>query len=350
MPRRLVVAAPRKASLIEYEERAVGEGEILVRVQYASPKHGTELAMFRGQDPFASVVFDKDWRVFSKRPDEPQSPNGEKPVLGNQWVGIVAEMGEGVEAFEVGQRVCGYGGIQETQVLAADNPYLLAMPDGMSWKNALCLDPSQFALGGIRDSGMRIGDSVAVFGLGAIGAIAALMARAAGASYVAVVDPIHKRREASLADGADAAFDPTTRDVGVELKRATGRMGVDAVIETSGDERALQQALRGVAYGGTIAFVGWARAFRGTLDFGQEAHFNSANLVFSRASSEPNREHPRWDRWRITRSCWSMLSSGEIDCERIIDPVVPFEKSHRAYEEFVDRNPHESIKLGVVFD
>jgi threonine dehydrogenase-like Zn-dependent dehydrogenase len=55
-----------------------------------------------------------------------------------------------------------------------------------------------------------------VFGLGAIGAIAAQMAKVAGADYVAVVDPIQKRRDAAVATGADAAFDPLRKDVGLE--------------------------------------------------------------------------------------------------------------------------------------
>src|ERR671917_234901 len=150
--------------------------------------------------------------------------------------------------------------------------------------------PAGFALGGIRDGRVRLGDRVAVFGLGAIGAIAAQMARVAGADYVAVIDPIQKRRHAAVDAGADAAFDPLREDVGLELKRATGRAGVDTAIETSGNEQALQEALRGLAYGGTIAFVGWARAISGTLDLGREAHFNNASLVFSRASSEPSRD------------------------------------------------------------
>jgi threonine dehydrogenase-like Zn-dependent dehydrogenase len=149
--------------------------------------------------------------------------------------------------------------------------------------------------------------------------------------------------------GADAAFDPASEDVGLELKKATNRAGVDAAIETSGSEQALQQALRGLGYGGTISFVGWARGFSGNLDLGREAHYNNANLVFSRASSEPSRDHPRWDRQRITTSCWSMLASGEIDCERVIDPVVSFAEAPRAYEEFVDRNPQNTVKLGVAF-
>lgn len=169
-------------------------------------------------------------------------------------------------------------------------------PDGArhhAWRSALCFDPAKFALGGVRNGHVRIGDHVAVFGLGAIGAIAAQMAKAAGAAYVAVIDPIEKRRYAAVDAGADAAFDPLREAVGLELKKVTGRAGVDAAIETSGNEQALQQALWGLTHGGTIAFVGWARAFSGTLDLSREAHVGNAVLVFSRASSEPNRDHPR---------------------------------------------------------
>jgi len=303
-------------------------------------------------NPFVADLFDEDWRLFLARKDAARDPDdGDGPVLGNQWVGVVVEKGDGDGRFGLGDRVCGYGGIRETQIIdAVEDPFLFRVPDAMPWKSALCLDPAQFALGGIRDGHVRLGDRVAVFGLGAIGAIAAQMARAAGAAYVAVVDPIQKRRDAAVEVGAHAAFDPLREDVGLELKKATNRAGVDAAIETSGSEQALQQALRGLGYGGTIAFVGWARTFSGTLDLGREAHFNNANLVFSRASSEPSRDHPRWDRRRIATSCWHMLASGEIDCQRIVDPVVSFAEAPGAYEEYVDRNPHESIKLGIAFD
>jgi threonine dehydrogenase-like Zn-dependent dehydrogenase len=351
MPKKLVAVAPRKAALVDYEEATVGRNQVRVRVEYAAPKHGSEVSIFRGEDPFVADLFDDDWRLFLERePEVHEVENGDGLALGNQWVGVIVETGGDVQRFRVGNRVCGYGGIQETQIVdGVDNPFLLDVPDTMPWKSALCFDPAQFALGGIRDGHVRLGDSVAVFGLGAIGAIAAQMAKAAGATYVAVVDPIEKRRHAAIETGADAAFDPLSQDVGLELKKATGRAGVDAAIETSGNEQALQQALRGLAYGGAIAFVGWARAFSGTLDLGREAHFNNARIVFSRASSEPNRDHPRWDRRRIAMSCWGMLASGAIDCERIVDPVVSFDEAPRAYEEYVDRNPEQSVKLGVTF-
>ncbi|HET7272204.1 MAG TPA: zinc-binding dehydrogenase, partial [Rubrobacter sp.] len=223
MPKKLVAVAPRKAALVDYEESAVGRNQVKVRVEYAAPKHGSEVSIFRGEDPFVADLFDEDWRLFLERESEVrETENGDGPLLGNQWVGVIVEKGDRVERYRVGDRVCGYGGIQETQIVDVLNtPFLLDVPDTMPWKSALCFDPAQFALGGIRDGQVRLGDRVAVFGLGAIGAIAAQMAKAAGAAYVAVVDPIEKRRHAAIEAGADAAFDPLNQDVGLELKKAT---------------------------------------------------------------------------------------------------------------------------------
>src|SRR5215213_7610584 len=212
MPKKLVAVAPRQAALADYEDATLGRAEVKVRVEYASPKHGTEVSIFRGEDPFVADLFDEDWRLFLERkPDVRETENEDMLALGNQWVGVIVEKGGDVEELRVGDRVCGYGGIQETQIVDIVNtPFLLEVPDTMPWKSALCFDPAQFALGGIRDGRVRLGDRVA--------------------AYVAVIDPIDKRRHAAVDAGADAAFNPLHDDVGLELKRATGRAGVDAAI------------------------------------------------------------------------------------------------------------------------
>ncbi|MBM7569241.1 zinc-dependent alcohol dehydrogenase [Paenibacillus sacheonensis] len=347
MPNQLIAVAPRKAALLPYEDNeTIRPDQVKIRVEYASPKHGSELADFRGLSPFVTDVYDDEWHAFLPRAEaaEPQAVFG-KWNLGNQYVGVITEIGSEVTDFAVGERVCGYSGIRETVVTASRN--LLKMPESMSWKSAVCYDPAHFALSAVRDANVRLGDRVAVFGLGALGQLAAQMARLAGASYVAVIDPIEKRRQVAMRAGADAGYDPTVDDVGFLLKQDTGKLGVDVIIETSANEFALQQALRGLAYGGTIAFIGWARAFKGGMDWGREAHFNNAKIVFSRACSEPNPDHPRWDFKRIREACWDLLASGAIDCEEIIHPVVPFEQSAEAYETYVDQKPEASIKLGV---
>jgi threonine dehydrogenase-like Zn-dependent dehydrogenase len=152
-----------------------------------------------------------------------------------------------------------------------------------------------------------------------------------------------------LNSGADIALDPTNTDIGLELKKLTSKLGVDAVIESSGQPTALQGALKGLAYGGTISYIAFAKEFTYGLNFGREAHFNNAKIVFSRAGSEPNPDYPRWDRKRIEETCWEMLTNGHLNCEELVYPVVSFESSAEGYMRYVDKEPDLSIKMGVEF-
>lgn len=323
MPRELVALDVRKPALREYEDGPIPEGHVRVKVEFGAPKRGSELTMYRGD------------RM-------PGFPMG----LGNMCIGRISDIGEGVEGCSVGDRVAGYGNLRETHTWRAQG--IRKMIDGMTWKEAVCFDPAQFALSGIRDGQLRLGDRTAVFGLGAIGQMTAQLARMAGAVFVAVVDPIAVRREVALKAGADLALDPTTQDIGAELKKATGDKGVDVVIETSGSYHALHEAINGLAWGGNVAFVGWSKECKGGLNFGDVAHLTIPNIIFARACSDPNRDHPRWDFNRIMDVCWQMLSQGRLQCEDVVQPVVPFSESAQAYED-MDYHPENSIKLGVEF-
>lgn len=323
MPKELIAIDVRKPILREYEDGPVPEGHVRVKVEFGSPKRGTELTLYRGG---RRVKF----------------PMG----LGNMCVGKIVEIGKGVENFSLGDRVAGYGHLRETHTWHANNVY--RMSERMTWKEAVCFDPAQFALSGIRDGQLRLGDRTAVFGLGAIGQMAVQMAKSAGAEFVAVVDPIAIRREVALKIGADIALDPTTQDIGSELKKATNGKGIDVAIETSGSYEALHQAISGLAWGGNVAFVGWSKECKGGLDFGQDAHFIIPNIIFARACSDPNRDHPRWNFERICEICWKWLSEGRYQCEDIVHPVVHFSESVKAYED-MDYHPENSIKLGVYF-
>ncbi|MDY0290585.1 MAG: zinc-binding alcohol dehydrogenase [Sphaerochaeta sp.] len=349
--RKLVAIEPRKASLLSYEDRPIRSDEVKVAVSFASPKHGTELSDFRGTTPFVDGKFDPELQVFIER--EPQESRGivfgDLP-LGNMFVGTVTECGHDVREYQVGDRVCSYGPIRETQIVkAVDNYKLRKMGQNDSAKNAVCYDPAQFALGAIRDSNVRPGDVVVVYGLGAIGLIACQLAVKLGAAQVIAVDPISIRRDLALSYGVHVAIDPMQGDVGLEIKKITDKRGSDVIIETSGQVSALQSALRGLAYGGTLAYVAFPKPFPAGLWLGQEAHYNNGKIVFSRAGSEPNPDYPRWSRKRIEDTVWNMLMNGYLDCESLIYPLVSFESSVEAYSEFVDVSPEKSIKLGIMF-
>ncbi|MDT3664469.1 zinc-binding alcohol dehydrogenase [Cronobacter dublinensis] len=348
--KKLVAQAPRVAALVEYQDRAVAQNEVKIRVRFGAPKHGTEVVDFRAASQFIDEEFSGEWQLFTPRPaDAPRGIEFGKFQLGNMVVGEIIECGAQVTAYAVGDQVCTYGPLMETVIVnAVDNYKLRKMPQGGSWKNAVCYDPAQFAMSGVRDGNVRVGDFVVVIGLGAIGQIAVQLAKKAGASVVIGVDPIAHRCDIARRHGADYTFTPVGMDIGLEIKKLTGKQGADVIIETSGHADALQAALRGIAYGGTISYVAFAKPFT-SLNFGREAHFNNAKIVFSRAGSEPNPDYPRWSRKRIEETCWELLMNGYLNCEDLIDPVVTFTQSAESYMKYVDQHPELSIKMGVTF-
>ena len=349
--KKLVATAPRVAALVEYEDRPVAVHEVKIRARFGAPKHGTEVVDFRAASPFIDEEFNAEWQMFTPR-EEGAARGIEfgKFQLGNMIVGDIIECGDDVTEYQTGDRVCCYGPLQETVIVNAVNNYKLRkMPQGSSWKNAVYYDPAQFAMSGVRDANVRVGDFVVVVGLGAIGQIAIQLAKKAGASIVIGVDPIEHRCEIARRHGADYCLNPFGTDVGLEIKKLTGKQGADVIIETSGFADALQSALRGLAYGGTIAYVAFAKPFAEGFNLGREAHFNNAKIVFSRACSEPNPDYPRWSRKRIEETCWELLMNGYLNCEDLIDPVVTFTTSAESYMKYVDQHPELSIKMGVTF-
>ena len=341
--KKLVATAPQVAEFKDYEDRPIEANEVKVKVEFAD---------FRGVSPFINGKFDEEWRVFTERDkDEPRGVEFGDLPLGNMFVGTIIEAGKDVTEYAVGDRVCSYGPIKETQIVNAVNNYKLRkMSKDASAKNAVCYDPAQFALAGIRDANVRPGDNVVVIGLGAIGMIALQMAVKLGAATVIGIDPIEKRRTVAKKLGADYVLDNTACDAGLEIKKLTDKMGADAIIETSGNVHALQSAIKGLAYNGTIAYVAFAKPFSAGLWVGQEGHFNQGKIVFSRACSEPLPEYPRWTRKRIEDVVWDMLMNGYLDCEDIIDPVIPFEEAAEGFMKYVDKDPELSIKLGITYD
>ena len=354
MPLELVAVAARTPALREYEEEPLRPGEIRVRTEFGAPKHGTELHGYRADSPFADSRWDPEWKAFlPAEMGSGEMGSGLFPQrLGNIAVGTVFEIAPDVEGVAIGDRVAGYGQLRETQRWAwattGAYPGVRKLPDGLSWQSAVCLDPATVALGGIRDGQVRVGDRVAVFGLGAIGLLAVQLARVAGASFVVAVDPIALRREVATETGADQTLDPSSADAGLEIRKATGKLGVDVAIETSGSAGAFHHAIRGLAFGGTLAVIAWYNEFRGGLDLGREAHFNRPTLVFARAESEPHRDHPRWNNRRQADAVWDLLASGKLDGRPLVRPIVRFEDVVDAYRE-IDEHPERSVKLGVTF-
>jgi NADPH:quinone reductase-like Zn-dependent oxidoreductase len=193
MARELVAIAPRTPALREYTVPALGGRTVRIRTQFASPKHGTEMSGYRGE-PLARWRYDPAWGCVVPIAEEEAFavfPHG----VGNMAVGVVTDIGSDVTCFRVGDRVFGHMPIREVQTV--DEDWVDLLPDGLTDEAAVCLDPAVMALP-IRYVPVRLGDRVAIFGMGAVGLMAVQWARLAGADLVIAVDPIAARRAVAL--------------------------------------------------------------------------------------------------------------------------------------------------------
>jgi len=341
MPKELICVSPFQLQWRDYEDAPLKAQEVRIRAAFGAAKHGTELSLFSGVAANRGP-FDESLGVF--RPSDPHEafPFG----IGNMIVGEVVEVGVSVTRVKRGDRVLAYGSLKPTHTVSERDCRL--MPAGMPWQSAVCLDPADFALAALRDANLRIGDGLAVFGLGAIALVLVQMARLAGADPIIAVDPLAARRELAKKLGATHTLNPREEDVGLALKNATQGRGVDVAIEYSGSVQALQAALRGVAFGGTVVCGAFPPPYAAGLDLGAEAHMNVPSLVFSRACSEPLRDHPRWNNARIYDSCFSMLAKGLVTGVGIVSEPVKLDAALESFAEVV-REPGKIIKLGVEF-
>ncbi len=343
MIQELVCTAPRELAWRESADPTPGPGEVLVRTRHGAEKHGTMQAFYQG---YGNARGRWDGGAGMHRPAEGMS--WEWPIpLGNMISGTVAALGDGVTGLAVGDSVFGYSAFKALVVLPAKRCWKL--PAGVPWQTAMCLDPAVFALAGVRDGRVRVGDVVAVFGLGAIGLLTVQMARLAGATVIAI-DPVARRREMASGFGAVATIDPAAAgaDPGATVRELSGGRGCDVCIDFSGSHRALQAALRGVAFGGTVVAGAFPAPYPAGLDFGGEAHMNRPDLVFSRGCSDPSRDHPRWNEQRLEQTCLELIYSGRLDGVPIISPVIPAGDLLEHYP-LIAADLHANVKLGVSF-
>lgn len=344
MPLELIADHPGHAALRSYEDRTIKSNEIRVRTLFSSVKHGTEFRAFASNSPDSSRPYDRELGLHSRegKPVEPIFPQ----PLGNMCYGVVTEVGSDVSRFAVGNRVFGYMPTRETHTLPEDRVRIA--PGDVSVQALMYMDPAVFALGGLRDGNVRLGDRVAVFGLGAIGQMAVQMARLAGARWVVAVDLIDRRRTAATRHGADLAIDPNVSDAGLEIKQLTNKLGVDVAIETSGSSHALYDALRSIRYAGTVVSTAYYSSPMHGLYLAGEFHRNRPTIVSSRACSEPNPEFG-WNNDRIEMEVTDLLAQGRLAADDLIDPVVSMQDAAAVYQEIYE-HPERSIKLGIEFD
>ena len=343
MPREVILTAPRQAEIREVEEAALGPGQVRVQSMFTGIKSGTELAFYRGSSPFITHRFDGGDRLFKPQPPDFQFFPWR---LGSWGVGKVTEVGEGVSRFHKGDRVHGPFGHRTSHAIAAERLFPLG---NLTPTAALLTDPAMFALALVHDAEVKIGDRVAVFGMGAIGLLTVQAAKLQGARQVIAVDMINSRLEAARKMGADELLNPGHGDTGRIIRELTGGKGVDVSIEISGSTVALHDCIRCVHVAGLVVAGAYYQGDAVGLRLGEEWHHNRPTLKSSMAVWNcPHRAAPMWDEERLTQTAIHLLEKKKLSEEGIITHRFPFEETPQAYE-LIDQHPEQVIKAIITY-
>ncbi len=92
-------------------------------------------------------------------------------------------------------------------------------------------------------SGLQLGGTAIVFGVGGVGLHAVLWSKFFGAGTIIAVDPIDSKLNVAKEYGADILLNPTQEKVNRVLSELTNTWGVDVAIECSGTPIAMKQAI-----------------------------------------------------------------------------------------------------------
>jgi 2-desacetyl-2-hydroxyethyl bacteriochlorophyllide A dehydrogenase len=234
-----------------------GAGEVLVEVE-------------------ACGICGSDVQIVNVPPGHPSSP---PVVLGHEFVGRVRALGEGVTGFEIGSRVvvdpdpkCGActscragrpancsnivalgvhrdGALAEYVTTPANTVY--AISETVPAELAALVEPLACVVNGTNRAAVRPGETVVVFGAGAIGCLFIGVFEAAGAGRIIAIEPSTQRAPIARAMGADEVLTPDEwADRRVELVAD----GADVVVDAVGS--VLPQAINAAAMGGRVIVFG----------------------------------------------------------------------------------------------
>jgi len=309
---------------IEFQERPMlkaGPGEVVIKIKYCGIC-GTDVHIY-----FEGIL-----------------PPG--IVLGHENVGTIAEVGEGVEGWEVGDRVfagppgpcgkcyyCLHGkpsicifGFEQTNglrrdggmaeyMLVKDPKYMLAkIPDHVSFEDALLMDSIATAFHGITESSFKMGDNVVVSGAASIGLSLIQLLKIGGAGHITVLQPSPMKRELALKIGGDVAFNPL--DEGDKLqdkvKALYNGLGADIAFECAGNSESFQNCLRMVKSSGQVFNLGVTE---------KPTTVVQADMVMRELDIKSSLAYGYED----VRKCLNYLATGRFKTEGMLSDIIPLD-------------------------
>jgi L-iditol 2-dehydrogenase len=217
-------------------------------------------------------------------------------ILGHELAGVIVKVGEEVTNVRVGDRVAVEPGVTcgrceycksgrynlcpdvvfmatppidgaWAEYVAVRSDFLFPIPDDMSFEEGALLEPLSVGFHAVSRGRIKPSDRVLVLGLGPIGLLAIEAAKMFGATEIYGSDVVEFRRELAVQLGAKGVVNPMDGPSKEQLDRLLDGRGIDLIIETSGNARAIADSLHLVKRGGRIVYVGLPTTDKIPLDF-----------------------------------------------------------------------------------
>ncbi|MER1956953.1 MAG: 2,3-butanediol dehydrogenase [Solibacillus sp.] len=203
-------------------------------------------------------------------------------IMGHEFSGTIVEVGAVVSNFQAGDRVCvepliycgtcpactqgfynqchsvGFVGINRhggfAQYVAIDDHMLHKLPDNVSFEEGALVEPTAVSFYGVRESNLKVGDSVIIYGAGPIGLLTLLCVKAAGASKIVVVDISEERCKKAQELGASLVVKGDAEDLVPQILAFTNG-GADIVFDCAGVQSTVNNALYTTKMGAQIVLL-----------------------------------------------------------------------------------------------
>lgn len=337
------LTGPRVVGVRECPTPDPTPGEVRVRTLYSGISAGTELATYRGTNPYLEKTWDSQAALFL-----PGCPSVSYPVVGWGYseVGEVEVVGDGVTAVGPGEVVWGIWGHRSHATLPAERLISHRLPAGLDPIVGTFDRVGAVALNAVLASGACLGETVAVFGLGVIGLLATQLLVNQGAEVVAI-DTVPYRLELAKRYGA-RPFSALQGDLALAVREYTAGRGADRVIELTGSYAALHQAVRLAGVGGTVIAAGFYQGPATELSLGEEFHHNRVTLIASQIGSLPAALRERWTRERLHETVMRLCAAGRLDPLPLVSHVIPAERAVDAYR-LLDQPPPDLLQVILDF-
>jgi predicted dehydrogenase len=336
----------------------VAEGRVLVANRFSLISPGTERSTVQvaqksllgkalerpemARKVLAAIRKDGLLATISRVSDRLDSP----AALGYSCAGIVLDTGKNVPGFVMGDRVAcaGQNYASHAEFVSVPNHLCAKIPDRVSLEDASFVTLGAIALQGVRQVEPRLGDRVAVIGLGLLGQLTVQLLKAAGCTVLGS-DLDFSRQQLAAELGADVVTGPTQMP---EAARAfSDGHGVDGIIITASTKSSLPVEAAGeiARHKGRVVVVGAVGMhlpretyYRKELDLRLSMSYGPGR--YDAAYEEQGHDYPfgyvRWTEQRNMEAFLQLIQQGKVNVSRLVTDRFAIDEAEIAYRRLTD--------------